>query len=168
MNTFKQIISASKMVLQSRFYLSVFFLITPIIAFLLFLIPVNAIPGNSVTFQMQLFSTKDYLMIFSVAGLQSLLLVMFFYLFRRARSQRIKLSAFGHSNLGVISGVPAFLFGTKLCPICITAIFGFLGSGTIFSILQYRVWIFVVSVAILLLSIYSISRKINRTCEYCK
>ncbi len=163
MNALKQIISASKVVLQKRLYLAAFLLLTIPIAFLLFLIPVNAIAGNSIAFQLQLFGTKDYLMIFAVAGLESLLLVMFFYLFRRAQVQKTKLSAFG-----VVSGVPAFLFGTKLCPMCIAAMFGFLGSGAVFSILQYRAWIFVASIAVLLLSIYSVSRKINKTCEYCK
>lgn len=168
MNAIKQIISASKMVLQNRSYLFALLFITPIMAFLLFLIPVNVIAGNSITFQLRLFSAKDYLMLFSVAGLESLLLIMFFYLFRRARAQRMKLSVFGQSNLGVISGVPAFLFGTKLCPMCIAAIFGFLGPGAVFSILQYRVWIFLVSVAVLFLSIYFVSRKINKICGFYK
>lgn len=168
MSAFKQVISASKMVLQKRSYLIAFLLLMPLMAFLLFLIPVNVIAGNSIAFQLKLFSIKDYLMLFSVAGLESLLLVMFFYLFRRAQAQKMKLAAFGHSNLGVISGLPAFLFGTKLCPMCIVAIFGFLGSGVVLSILQYRTWIFLASAAMLLLSIYSISRKINRTCEYCE
>lgn len=84
----KQIISASTTVLRSRLYLFAFLLISAVVAFLLFLIPLKVIPGNSIKFQLQLFGATDYAMLLFVAGLESLLLVMFFYLFRRARAFR--------------------------------------------------------------------------------
>lgn len=164
----KQIITASQKVCETRRYLAVLLLLVPAIAFLLFLIPVKTIPGNDLAFQSQIFGAQDYLMLLLIAILESLLLLMFFYLLRRARTQKLKLSALGQSPLGIASGIPAFLLGTKLCPLCLAGIFGFLGSGFVFSILKYRLWIFAASIIILLLSLYSIAKKINGACEACK
>lgn len=158
---------ASKTALGSRKQVAVFLLLIPLVASLLFLIPVETIPGNNIQFQATLFHLTDYFSLFVIATLESLLLVMWIYLLRHRKSQRNPKGFSGNESLGMLSGVPAFLFGTKLCPVCIAGIFGFLGPGAVYFAIQHRLWIFLISAAVLLVSIYSISRKINGTCEYC-
>jgi len=153
-------------VLKNRKYTLLFLTLIPVVSFLLFLIPVNIIPGNSIDFQAQLFTTNDYVMLLTLSTLESLLIVMFLYFFLSQRKHR--LATVGQSNLGLISGVPAFLFGTKLCPMCIAAIFGAFGTGVVASLLQYRNWVFIVSFLVLTYSLYSVSKKINGICERCK
>lgn len=165
-NLITQIITASKIILKKKVYLGVFLFLIPCIGFLLYLIPVAKIPGNSITFQTQLFSAQDYVLIVLVAALESLLLVMFFYLFRLQRER--KLATAGQESLGLLSGIPAFLFGAKLCPICIAAIFGVFGPGAVLFTLQYRQWIFVASVIVLIYSLYAVSKKVNGVCGSCK
>ncbi len=167
-NSLTQIILTIKKVLNSRAYLFAFLLLIPTIAFLLFLIPVKFIPGNSIDFQATLFGVSDYFLLFTLALLESLLLVMFFYLFALTR-RKAYLKTAGQGGIGLFSVVPAFLFGTKLCPMCLAGIFGALGisAGVVFPLLQYRQWVFIVSIIILLTSLYLVSKKINVVCEKC-
>lgn len=157
---------ASRKVLKKKKYLSAFLLLIPLVGFLLFLIPVKYIPGNSINFQAYLFTTSDYLVLLVLSVLESLLLVMLFYQFKLSRH---KSAAAGHGGMGMLSVVPAFLFGTKLCPICIAGILGTFGLSTslIFPLLLNRQWIFLASIGILLLSLYFVSKKVNGLCECC-
>lgn len=163
---FKTLIVACKVVFQRKRYAVFFLILIPFIAFLLYLIPVKEIPGNNIRIQAQLFETYDYVLISILSILEALLLVMFIYLFQRERKQR--LSTIGQGNIGLLSGIPAFLFGTKMCPMCLFAMFGFLGSGAVLFLVQYHIWLFAFAIIVLLLSIYSVAKKINNTCIKCK
>lgn len=169
-NVFIQPYQASLKVLQNRKYTLLFLTLIPIISFLLFLIPVKYIPGNSINFQATLFTTSDYLLLVILSVLESLLLVMFLYLFKLTR-RRANIATAGHGGMGMLSVVPAFLFGTKLCPMCLAGIFGALGisTGMVFPLLLYRQWVFIASIGVLLLSLYFVSKKINSDfCVKCK
>lgn len=161
-----ELFTVIKKVLQTKSFVVVFVLLIPVIGFLLYLIPVKEVPGNSITFQAQLFQAQDYVLIAIVATLESLLLVMFVYLFRMQRKQQI--ATIGQGNLGLLSGIPAFLFGTKLCPMCLFAIFGFLGSGAVLFLQEYHTWLFLASIIILFFSLYSVAKKINGVCTSCR
>lgn len=161
-----QVPSAIRTVFRNPIVLFAFLLLIPTIALLLFLIPVFTIPGNSAALQLEIFTLTEHFLLVFVAALEALLLVMFIHLFGAPERRRLRTTV-GSANLGLVSGIPAFLFGTKLCPMCIAAVFGFLGPGAVFSILRYRTWIFAASAAVLLLSIYSIARKINGACGRC-
>lgn len=167
-NAFFQIIDASKTVLRNRLCLLAFLLITPLIALFLFLIPVKYIPGNSIDFQATLFGVGDYLLLITLAALESLLLVTFFYLFVLTR-RKAHIKTAGQGGVGLLSVVPAFLFGTKLCPMCLAGIFGAFGisTGFVLPFLQYRLWVFIISIGILLFSLYFVSKKVNGFCEKC-
>lgn len=164
---FVQISAASITILRKKAFFAIFLALTPLIAFLLFMIPVKTIPGNDIPFQMQLFHTWDYILLTIVAALESLLVVMFVYQFYQRRLKKHAFATDGQSNIGLLSGVPAFLFGTKVCPLCIAGIFGFFGPGAVPFALQYRNWIFAASVAIIIFSLYSVSKKINGVCGSC-
>ncbi len=165
-NIFKQPVLASKKVFQGKGSVFAFILLIPVIGFLLYLIPIKEIPGDSITFQARLYQFQDYLLIALIATFESLLLVMIFYLFRAQRKQQIAI--IGQGNLGLLSGIPAFLFGTKLCPMCLFAIFGFLGSGAVLFLREYHIWLFLASIIILFFSLYSVAKKINGVCTSCR
>lgn len=157
-----------KRVLRQPTYLAVFILLTPVIATLLFLIPITTIPGNSVALGLQMLSaTKDYLILISIAALESLLLVMFWYAWRRSHTTTQNLKVVGQGNVGMVSGVMAFLFGSKLCPICLATIFGVFGPSATLAALYYRPWILGVSVFLLLVSLYLVAKRINKKCAHC-
>ncbi|KAA3643974.1 MAG: hypothetical protein DWQ07_17815 [Chloroflexi bacterium] len=158
----QSITSTSKIILQERVMLYSFILLLPLIAALLYLIPVFSIPGNDIAFQLQLFTAPDFLLLFVVAGLESLLLVMMLYLYRQRHLRTIN-----RGNLGVLSGIPVFLFGANFCPMCLAGLLGIFGPGVVAFAVQYRVWAFSVSISLLLLSLYSTSKKVQGVCENC-
>lgn len=165
---FQRIITACAIALKNPKYLLAFLLLIPPIGYLLFLIPVQAIPGNDIALQLKLFSLKDYLLLLIVAALESLLIVLFVFGFRQPHAHANKLASFGHGNMGTLGGIASFLFGSKLCPMCIAALLGGLGPGAVAFTLEYRQWIFFVSIALLLFSIYCLSGKIVGNCELCR
>ena len=124
---------------------------------LLFLVPVASIPGNSPAFQWRLFGLLDYLLLLLIAAMQALLLTMLLYRFRRGRAATRTLSA----HVGLLSGVPAFLFGAKLCPMCIAALLGFLGPNAVLAALEWRSWICAGSVAVLLFALIVTAQSIG-------
>lgn len=167
-NVVNQIISASKTVLKQKVLLAIFLALIPTIGYLLFLIPVKSIPGNDISLQLQLLGTSDYFLLVALAILESLLIVMIIYQFRQHRLNKANITTLGNGNIGLLSGVPAFIFGTKLCPMCIAAIFGGLGPGAVVFALEYRQWIFLASLVVVFYSIYAVSKKINGLCGSCE
>ena len=137
-------------------------LLVPLITALLYLIPVISIPGNDIAFQYQLFTPPDFLLLFIVAALESLLLVMMLYLFRQRH-----LATLNQGFLGILSGIPVFLFGANFCPMCLAGLLGVFGPGVVAFAVQYRFWAFVGSIGILLFSLYATSRKVRGVCEAC-
>ncbi len=166
-DVFTQPVLASIKVFQKKGYFISFLLLIPAISLLLYLIPVKAIPSNSFAFQATLFQIQDWMMITLIAVLESLLLIMnAFLLFRRERKHNIDI--IGQGNVGLFSGIPAFLFGTKLCPMCLFGIFGFLGGGAVLFFIQYQRLLFIFSIILLLFSLYSVSKRINIICIKCR
>jgi len=154
--------STTRTIFQEKVIRNGFILLLPLITALLYSIPVMSIPGNDVAFQLQLFTPPDFLLLFVVASLESLLLVMMFYLYRQR-----SLSTRNQGNLGLLSGIPAFLFGANFCPICLAGLLGVFGPGVVAFAVQYRLWAFSISIGILLISLYSTSRRVQGVCEDC-
>ena len=162
-NKIRDAVSTITIIFQERAIRYAFILLLPFITLLLYSIPVISIPGNDLAFQLQLFTPLDFLLLFAVAALESLLLVMMFYMLRQRQ-----LSGVGQGNLGLLSGIPAFLFGANFCPMCIAGLLGVFGPGVVAFAVQYRLWAFSLSIGILFVSLYSTSRKVQGVCEDCK
>lgn len=161
-NTVLQPVFALKLIFSKKRYLLSFIVLVFLIAFLDYLIPVKTIPGNSLSYQRQLMSIQDYVVVLLISILESMLLLMFYYLLK---SKQTKLFTISRGNLGIISGLPALLFGLGTCSsLTIPILFGFLGSGFVMFATAYSTWVFYVSTIFLLLAIYSLSRKINVFC----
>lgn len=159
--------AATQTTLSNGVRRGLFLLLTGLIAWLLFLVPVRVIPGNDVAFWASLFGPTDYLLLLVVAALEGLLQLMGLHLWSQSRPRQHTRPRLANESLGVLSGLPVFLFGTKICPMCIVGFLGFLGPSAVFFAVDHRHWFFSLWSAILLLSLFSVSRKITRSCEQC-
>ncbi len=137
--------------------------------FFLFLsIPIRAIPGNSFWFQLSLLSFKEYILLGSLAFMSALSFIMQWFLWVRKRELRKAASALGSGGAGGLSAVLASMFGTATCASCISALFGFLGVGTVFTLIDWRNYIVAFSFLLLFVSLYFSSRGIVSKCVPCE
>ena len=157
------IINASKQVLSRRNYLILFIALIFIILAVFISIPVFLIPANSLLFQLTVLTIKDYVLLTILAVLTSLLIVMEIFSYKQA-----KLCSSGRTSVSGGSAIIATLFGTASCASCLSAVFGFLGIGTVFFLVEYQWFIVGIAILIMLVSLYFTSLKLNGVCDSCK
>jgi len=162
-NPINVIYFASGKVLAKRSYKISLIIIAIFIMFALTLIPVLAIPGNSILFQLSIWGFKDYAVLVPLSFLMALMINMQVYNFGNIKSIKKQGGLFG-----VFPGVIAGVFGTASCSSCVAAIFVFLSAGSIVFLLEYQWHIVAGSVLLVLLSIYLTSISMERSCEACK
>jgi hypothetical protein len=163
----KNILVATKKVLREKLYLSLFILLSPIIFFIFLLFPVVTIPGNNFSFQISIFTPKDFAFLSVLALLVSLIITMQIFIFRKNKNIKENLRSAGVSVVGAYSGIIATVFATASCSSCLAALFWFLGTGVVFFVIENR-WFFVwLAIGLILVSIYFTAQKINKTCNLC-
>lgn len=150
--------SASKEVLQNKKYFGLFLLLSVLMIAIYILIPVFAISGNDLLFQLSVFTIKDWLLIVPLSGLIGLMITMQVYGYKKKKSLNV-----GKGVVGSSSGIIAGLFGTAGCSSCLASLFGFLGVGNIFFLLEHQVYVVSISFVLIMVSLYFTSKKI--TCE---
>lgn len=161
-------IVAVKTVLSDIKYLAIF-LSLALFAFIVFVyIPVKTIPGNTLKFQLSIFTLKDYFLMSILALLTSLFLTMQIFIFRNIKRADAKLVTVGKGTLGGYTGILGALFATASCASCLFALFGFLGFSTLVFLLNIRWYIVIVAAIFLAISIYFSAKKVNGVCENCK
>lgn len=82
--------------------------------------------------------------------------------------RQAKLYSSGKTAVGGGSAVIAALFGTASCSSYLAGVFGFLGIGTVFFLVEYQWLIVGIAILIMLVSLYFTSLKLNGVCESCK
>lgn len=163
----KQIFVASKTVLSKKSYLLGFLFLMPI-AFLFFIfIQVWTIPGNSFALQTSILMPKDYFLVVTLSFLVSLFLIKQTFIFRNSFSAKTKLASIGGGGFGGYTAMFAAVLGTATCASCLIALFGFLGFGGIVFLLKNQSYVVGISLILLLISLYFLSRKVNGVCETC-
>lgn len=157
------ILKASKQVLSSRNYFISFIVLMFVIFSIFVAIPTVSIPANSLSFQLTIFTLKDYTLLTTLSILTSLLIVMQIFTYKQAKicSSRSIATSSG-------SAIVASLFGTASCSACLAAVFGFLGLGTVFFLVKYQWLIVSVAIILMLISLYFTSLKLNGVCDSCK
>lgn len=170
MNIFTTTIKAVKVILSEALYKALF-LAFSILAFVMFVIvPVWSTPGNSISFQISLFTFWNWSIFVILAPLISLLLTAQIYVFVRTKNNMDKAKNLGSVGSGLFGGYAGFLgavFATASCSWCAVALLGFLGSGTVLFIAQNQLWIVLAAIAVLLFSLYLILRKVALKCNDC-
>lgn len=155
----KFVIDASKKILSRKNYLIAFVGLIVLLFGIFVLIPVFFVPGNSLLFQLSIFTSRDYVLLTVLSLLTSLLIVMQVYSYKQS-----KINSLGKTTVGAGSSFIAALFGTASCSSCVAAVFGFLGVGTVFFLLKYKWPIIGASISLMLISLYLVSLKIDEVC----
>jgi hypothetical protein len=159
---------AARQLLNSKNYLFGLSILPFIIFWFLLYIPVRTIPGNDFAFQVSLLTVKDRILLGTLSLLTALSILMNIYVLRNKPGAQTGLATAGQGGTGLLSGVIGSVFGTATCASCVASIFGFLGVGGVFFLLQYRSWITTASIILILVSLYFTSRKVLGICESCK
>lgn len=168
LESMKQVIIANKTVFSNKMYLLGFLALVPLTFLFFVYIPVNAIPGNSLGFQLSIFSQRDYLLTTLFSILVSIFLIMQVFVLRNKSTSRTILASIGGGGIGGYIATIGAIFGTAACGSCLFAIVGFLGASTVFTLLKYQWYVVSGAIVILLISIYFLSKKVNGICESCR
>lgn len=131
-------------------------------------IPVVTIPGNDLIFQISLLTYREYSLFILLSILTALSIILQLYIYRINKSRKIGISIFGQGIVGVFSAFLASILGASTCAACLSFVFGLLGVGGFFFLLEYRNEITLFAVIILMLSIYFSSKRIMEDCEVCR
>lgn len=164
----KQIVIASKTVLSNKMYLFGFLALIPLTFLFFVYIPVKTIPGNSLEFQLSIFSQRDYILTTLFSILVSIFLIMQVFVLRNKSTSRTVLASIGSGGIGGYVAAVGAIFGTAACASCLFAILGFLGAGTVFTLLKYQWYVVTGAIVTLLISIYFLSKKVSGICESCR
>ncbi len=140
------------------FVLSIFFL------FLYISIPVFVVPGNSYEFFLSATPKFELFLIFILAVLIGIVFTLQIYSWKNGQKSK-KNTAF--SVAGFFSGAVSSIFSTATCVNCVSTIFSFLGFGGVLFLVENRFQIISVSILIVLISLFFISKKIAYGCKSC-
>lgn len=158
------IIEAIKIVFSRKRYLAGFLLGIAFFLLLFVLIPTKTIPGNDFLFQLSIFTLRNWLMMIFLSVLASFVLILNIYNFIQKR----KVSNVGQGGVGTGASIVGAIFGTAACSSCIASIFGFLGAGVVFTLIDFSFYITVGAIALLLIALYFAVRQTAKVCQECR
>ncbi|MDE2078919.1 MAG: hypothetical protein KGI73_00880 [Patescibacteria group bacterium] len=160
------IVLATQTVLKSTRYKLWFLALTALLIAAYLFLPVWLTPGNTLAFQLGLFTTRDYLLFLFLSASTALLMLMQVFVF--VRSRRARIGAVGQGSVGLASALFAGLLATAACSSCIAAVIGFLGAGSVFFVVGHQ-WYFVYGgIALVLVGLYFSARRVQVYCEDCE
>ncbi|GIW63745.1 MAG: hypothetical protein KatS3mg091_547 [Patescibacteria group bacterium] len=143
-----------------------FFAILSVVFFLLSVFLPALLARQSIFIQFSILSFFDYLSFGIFAVLSSLCFVLFVYSI--VNNSSVSKKAVSGAGVGVFSGLFSAVLASTTCSYCLLAIFGFLGSGFSFFLLDHRVEILFVALILLISSIFFLSKKIIDGCVDCQ
>ncbi|MBI2040072.1 hypothetical protein HYT18_03290 [Candidatus Microgenomates bacterium] len=162
------LLSASKLVFGDRRYLFWFLVVAFVMFWLLLYIPIRTIPGNDLAFQISILTPKDWFLFTILPILTALSIVMNVYILKNRGSAQDGVAMVGQGGTGFFSGLIASVLGTATCASCVASIFGFLGVGGVLFLLQYRTYITVGAIILMLISLHLTSKRVLNACESCR
>lgn len=128
-------------------------------------IPVWAVPGNTLSIQLELFTARDYAVLVLLSLLSSLFITLQGYIMRQKRKMRSACTAAVGGGSALFAGIA----GTAFCASCLAPLFAFFGigfGGAVF-VLEYRNYVIVGIALLLIIAIYLTARKIHNVCTSC-
>jgi len=156
-NTF----DAVKLTVRSRKHLGIVIASSLFMLLLAVLIPTILIPGNSIDYQISLFTWDSALLTILFSVLFGISMGMHSY---ASHIRKLRKSAAIGERVGTgFFSITGTLFASKLCPICLSAIFSFVGLGAsaVFFVLSFRFPILIASILLVLISIYFAGKRIK-------
>lgn len=166
MHYLQVVATAVKTVFREKRLLLLFTILTLGTLWFFIYIPVKKVPGNTFFFQISIFTPKDWFFLILLSILTSLSLAMNIFVVRRELKNTLKSSTVGRGGFSVVTGIVGSIFGpTASCASCVGSIFGFLGVSGVFFLLEYRFYIVIASIVLMLLSLYYTSLRILGVCN---
>ena len=166
MTHLSMILSATKTVLSKWTYNIAFVILIVLFVALYISIPVITIPGNTLIFQLSLYTFVDYSIFISISVLTSLLVLM--QVFSFINSRKYNMRSIGHGSVGVFSGILSGMFASITCVPCAIGFLGIFGSaGSALIISKYQYYFIMIAIIFVLLGIYYASRRVMGYCKEC-
>ncbi|OGM26454.1 hypothetical protein A3A76_01255 [Candidatus Woesebacteria bacterium RIFCSPLOWO2_01_FULL_39_23] len=166
MHYIQLVILAVKNVFKEKIFLITFFALSILALWFFIYIPVRQIPGNTFSFQISIFTLKDWFLLVLLSSLTSLSLTMNIFVIRNELKNSLSTATVGRSSFSTLSGMLGSIFGpTASCASCVGSIFGFLGLGGVLLLLKYRQMILLLSIIIMLLTLYYTSKRVLGICN---
>lgn len=168
-NFISQISLAIKKVFQTGSYLLIFLVSAAALFLSLVTIPLFTIPGNTIAFQLKIFTAQNYLLMTIISVLAGLNLALSWYGF----AQQKKIGSVSQSVAGgavsTIAGIFGAVVGTASCLGCLVALLGLvgLGVGSALFILKNQSYFLLGAIALMIISLYFAARKVNKICNSC-
>lgn len=152
-------------VFKKKIYIALFFVFAVSFFFLSVFLPV-VLTKQDFLLQFKILSINDYVLFGFFSALSSLSFLLFIYSLINTSS--ISKKAVSGAGIGIFSGLFSAILAGTTCSYCLLAIFGLVGSGFSFFLLDHRIEILLFALILLLLSIFFISKKIIDGCVDCK
>lgn len=168
---FSQTVTASKLIIKNKRYFIGFLILSVSILSLLFQLQIITTPGNSFSFQLRLYQVKDWFLLGTISMANSLFIVMQVYLFKLRKANTKNTHLFGGiaaGSIGTSSGILTSIFGTTTCSLCVSALFGFLGSNSVIFMVNNKDPITIGAISLLFVSLILTSRRLTDACEVCQ
>lgn len=165
----KQIYCAVSQTFKDKKSLTIFIASTLILLALLIAIPIWTIPGNTIEFQLKIFTVKDYVLMTTLAILAGLNFALYWYgLQLKKKGLAVTKSVAGVAVAGV-AGIFGAIVGTAACASCLVSLLAIigLGAGSTFFILENQSYFLLGAIGVMLASLYFAIRKVNGICKSC-
>ncbi len=164
----KSTFEAIKMTLKSRKHLLITIIFGLFMIGLAIYIPSLITPGNTIEFQLSLITFENALIMVLFSSLVGLSMGMHAYASDLLKRTNVNM-VIEEAGTGIVGMFSTMLSG-PLCASCIAIIFSAvgLGSGAALFVLVHIKEIQIISLALILLSIYLAGKRVNRNCELCK
>lgn len=133
---------------------------------LLIMVPVLTTPGNSFFFQLSILETDVLIVMILLSIFNALLIKMQLYI-RKTVKEKKKLHQKAGEGATLIGIVMSSLAATVACAACYSTVFAFIGLGATTFIVEHRIWITLIALALTLVAIYYSARRINNHCAVC-
>jgi len=152
--------------LKNKNYL-VGIIVSSLIFFLLYnMIPVYAIPGNHLLFQLDITPIESLFILYSLSLAMAVIFAMQIYIFRHAVKSSYKGAGLG---LGAfVSSVISGIFASASCSLCVAALFSFLSAGSILFLVDHKLEIVIIGSVLMLISLHLTSKRMVEGCPECR
>lgn len=165
MDAWNEVKAALALTFFDKKYVFIAFVSTLAMAFMYIGIPIFITPGNSLELLADATPWWGFLVIAILATLMGMLVAMQYYVIKNTKSadKREVGSGIGAFVASIMSGI----FATATCAACVSVLFSFLGTASIFFLMDHRWEIIAFGFIMVAISIYLTSRRINNHCEEC-
>lgn len=164
-----QIPLAIRRVFKTRNYLLIFSVSAVGLFLSLIAFPVLTVPGNTIAFQLKIFTTQNYLLMAFLSMLAGLNLALSWYGFTQQKKISNASQSVVAGTVSTIAGIFGAVVGTASCLGCLVALLGLvgLGVGSALFILKNQSYFLLGAIALMIISLYFAARKVNKVCDSC-